>query len=152
MYWIDGDRYRQRKDFQPELTLSFTRENGMTTAADNTAGRAVEKKEEKVEKRRALGRGLESLLPGPRIVMPPVQAGEQGGETKTSHFVPDDNSVGVRDGSGVDAGLRGAKPDEAVTPFEQQHDGTISVQAQSIPRQTVVNLAIELIDKNPYQT
>jgi ParB family transcriptional regulator, chromosome partitioning protein len=39
----------------------------MTTgAAENTAGRAGDK--EKVEKRRALGRGLESLLPGPRAV------------------------------------------------------------------------------------
>jgi ParB family chromosome partitioning protein len=40
----------------------------MTTgAAENTAGRAGDK--EKVEKRRALGRGLESLLPGPRAVV-----------------------------------------------------------------------------------
>jgi ParB family transcriptional regulator, chromosome partitioning protein len=37
-----------------------------TSAAENTAGRAGDK--EKVEKRRALGRGLESLLPGPRVV------------------------------------------------------------------------------------
>ena len=36
------------------------------TAADGTA-RVAEK--EKVEKRRALGRGLESLLPGPRVVV-----------------------------------------------------------------------------------
>src|SRR5271166_1573149 len=42
----------------------------MTTAAENLAGSVVEKKEEKVEKRRALGRGLESLLPGPRVVAP----------------------------------------------------------------------------------
>jgi ParB family chromosome partitioning protein len=40
----------------------------MTTgAAENTAGRTGDK--EKVEKRRALGRGLESLLPGPRAVV-----------------------------------------------------------------------------------
>jgi ParB family chromosome partitioning protein len=38
----------------------------VTTA---TAGHA-EKDKEKVEKRRALGRGLESLLPGPRVVRP----------------------------------------------------------------------------------
>jgi ParB family chromosome partitioning protein len=37
-----------------------------TSAAENTAGRVADK--EKVEKRRALGRGLESLLPGPRVV------------------------------------------------------------------------------------
>src|SRR5580698_9758045 len=39
-----------------------------TSAAENTAGRAENKDKEKVEKRRALGRGLESLLPGPRVV------------------------------------------------------------------------------------
>jgi hypothetical protein len=44
-----------------------------TSAAENLAGRTVEKKDEKVEKRRALGRGLESLLPGPRVVAPAPQ-------------------------------------------------------------------------------
>ena len=40
-----------------------------TTAAEKVAGSGVvEKKEEKVEKRRALGRGLGALLPGPRVV------------------------------------------------------------------------------------
>jgi ParB family transcriptional regulator, chromosome partitioning protein len=37
-----------------------------TSAAEKSAGRVADK--EKVEKRRALGRGLESLLPGPRVV------------------------------------------------------------------------------------
>ena len=45
----------------------------MTTAtAGNLAGQSGEKDKEKVEKRRALGRGLASLLPGPRVVPPPV--------------------------------------------------------------------------------
>jgi len=39
-----------------------------TTAAENLPGHSVQKEKEKVEKRRALGRGLESLLPGPRVV------------------------------------------------------------------------------------
>ncbi len=39
-----------------------------TSAAENMAGRVADKDKEKVEKRRALGRGLESLLPGPRVV------------------------------------------------------------------------------------
>ncbi len=38
-----------------------------TSAAANVAGH-LDKDKEKVEKRRALGRGLESLLPGPRVV------------------------------------------------------------------------------------
>src|SRR5258708_8054587 len=47
----------------------------MATTAENLAGRVAGNQEkEKVEKRRALGRGLESLLPGPRVVAPaPVQ-------------------------------------------------------------------------------
>jgi len=57
---------------------------------------AAEKKDEKVEKRRALGRGLESLLPGPRVVAPsregaPVPSGAEGGETKVPRFARDDN-------------------------------------------------------------
>jgi ParB family chromosome partitioning protein len=42
-----------------------------TSAVEKVAGHpVVEKKQEKVEKRRALGRGLASLLPGPRVVVP----------------------------------------------------------------------------------
>ncbi len=41
----------------------------MTTSAASVAGHGEKDKDkEKVEKRRALGRGLESLLPGPRVV------------------------------------------------------------------------------------
>ncbi len=51
----------------------------MTTAtAGNLAGHP-EKDKEKVEKRRALGRGLESLLPGPRVVRPPLVNSPQDG-------------------------------------------------------------------------
>jgi ParB family transcriptional regulator, chromosome partitioning protein len=43
-----------------------------TATAGNLVGHPEKDKEkEKVEKRRALGRGLESLLPGPRVVRPP---------------------------------------------------------------------------------
>src|SRR5438445_9257131 len=47
----------------------------MTTATTgNLAEQASDKDKEKMEKRRALGRGLASLLPGPRVVAqaPPV--------------------------------------------------------------------------------
>ncbi len=53
-------------------------EDPMTTvAAGNVAGHAGDKDKEKVEKRRALGRGLASLLPGPRVV-PPAAGGDAG--------------------------------------------------------------------------
>src|SRR5438309_1711194 len=71
----------------------MTREmNGMTktAAAENVVVRAADK--EKVEKRRALGRGLESLLPGPRVVggTAPGQSGGAGGRPQIPHFVRND--------------------------------------------------------------
>jgi ParB family transcriptional regulator, chromosome partitioning protein len=91
----------------------------------------AEKKDEKVEKRRALGRGLESLLPGPRVVAPareggPGQIGGEGGETKVPRFARDD------------------------TPAPQNE--VISIHAQAISGSSVVNLDVTLIDANPYQT
>jgi ParB family transcriptional regulator, chromosome partitioning protein len=161
-------------------------------AAEKLAGRTgAEKKEEKVEKRRALGRGLESLLPGPRVVVPSTEqggaggpgqsgggAGEkqvphfvrndkglggEGGETKVPRFARDDNSVGER-AAGVIAGmasqeleagamLAAGQPRAAVPTLEQPEPReVISIQAQAMPGNLVVNLDIELIEKNPYQT
>ena len=83
-----------------------------TSAAENLAGHPGERKDEKVEKRRALGRGLESLLPGPRVVVSPesrassperveVESSGAGGEKQVPHFVRNDKGLGGRDdGSG----------------------------------------------------
>src|SRR5580658_9019733 len=113
-----------------------------TTAAENLARHPVtEKKEEKVEKRRALGRGLESLLPGLRVIAPgsggaPVQDSGDAGEQQVPHFVRNDNALEV--------------------PASEEMDGeVISIQAVAenrVPHNLVTNLAVELIDKNPYQT
>jgi ParB family transcriptional regulator, chromosome partitioning protein len=136
------------------------------TAATNLAG--SEKKEEKVEKRRALGRGLESLLPGPRVVAPaeprppfakdakdgapgiaaPDYGTAAGGGQQVSHFVRNDNGVGDM---GVSAAS--AQMDAGRTGVSAPHEPeVISIQAVAISGNTVTNLAIELIDKNPYQT
>src|ERR1700733_6214100 len=69
----------------------------MTTAAAEKAGTHPAEKE-KVEKRRALGRGLESLLPGPRVVAPKAaEAGVEGGAQQIPHRasgpVRNDNAV-----------------------------------------------------------
>ena len=77
-----------------------------TATAGNLAGHQ-EKDKEKVEKRRALGRGLESLLPGPRVVRPPQANSAQD---VAASAVP---VSGVRTGaeapgsSGTDAALKG---------------------------------------------
>ncbi len=141
------------------------------------AGHPVEKKEEKVEKRRALGRGLESLLPGPRVVAPSAishepsaigagsVAGDSGGggvqETKVPRVARDDN--GGRDGSGGGLALQelDATRAEAPAPHDPSLDSpyepgeVISIQAVAenrVPHNLVTNVPIELIDKNPYQT
>src|SRR3982074_823507 len=72
----------------------------MATTAAEAAGHPAEKEKEKVEKRRALGRGLESLLPGPRVVTPPAvpsggapaQGGRAAGEQQIPHFVRNDKT------------------------------------------------------------
>jgi|SRR5208283_3580923 len=156
-----------------------------TTAAEKLAGHAgSEKKEEKVEKRRALGRGLASLLPGPRVVarhesgvggvemsstaVAPVPGGGGAGEQQVPHFVRNDNvgirndnvgirndNVGIGDDSGgndqvseeIDVGTRAGAP----APHPHGHE-VISISAEAMPRNLVVNLDIALIEKNPYQT
>ncbi|MGP0017095.1 MAG: ParB/RepB/Spo0J family partition protein [Candidatus Sulfotelmatobacter sp.] len=76
-----------------------------TVAAENLAGR-VEKDKEKVEKRRALGRGLESLLPGPRVVGP-GQSGGTADKQQVPHFVRNDKTIASSSG---DAGTRTVAP------------------------------------------
>jgi ParB family transcriptional regulator, chromosome partitioning protein len=123
---------------------------------------AAEKKDEKVEKRRALGRGLESLLPGPRVVAPggvgaPVQDSGGAGEKQVHHFVRNDKSLdgatlqeldATRAGAPFDAAQGRSAPHEQVAP----DDEVISIQAQAMPGNLVVNLDIGLIERNPYQT
>jgi len=62
---------RPAKDGRPQDDKREGTSIVTTATAGNLAGHP-EKDKEKVEKRRALGRGLESLLPGPRVVRPPV--------------------------------------------------------------------------------
>jgi len=111
---------------------------------------AAEKKDEKVEKRKALGRGLASLLPGPRVVssteprtpsggavavVTPSQGGESASQTETDE---------VRAAEAAHAGV--SAPHNPATTM-------ISIQPQAIQQDHMVAfLNVELIDKNPYQT
>src|ERR1700730_15489736 len=83
----------------------------MTTTAAISTEKVADKA---VEKRRALGRGLDSLLPGPRA----VESGNAGG-----------------------------------APASHVH-GTVlpEVQAQAARGDSVVEIPLDLIDENPYQT
>jgi ParB family transcriptional regulator, chromosome partitioning protein len=127
-----------------------------TAAAENLAGQAaIGKKDEKVEKRRALGRGLESLLPGPRVVAGtesrvasggPSSPGDAAGETKVSRFARDDSSAGTP----ASVEMEARRP-EVSAPHEQIQHEVISIQAEAMPANMVANISIELIEKNPYQ-
>ena len=69
-----------------------------TAAAENKAGHSGEK----VEKRRALGRGLESLLPGPRVVAPAQSSGAVGKQqVPPLHSVPGRNDNVNKNASSV---------------------------------------------------
>jgi ParB family transcriptional regulator, chromosome partitioning protein len=92
-----------------------------------------EKKDDKTEKRKALGRGLASLLPGPRVVSP--------------NFEPRVSAVGH---SGSLAPPQTSHPlDE--TPAAHAASEVISIESAA-PDHVITELSVELIDKNPYQT
>ena len=145
-----------------------------TSAAENLAGHA-EKKDEKVEKRRALGRGLESLLPGPRVVAPggagaPVKGGGDGGGKQVPHFVRNDNASEDKASGDKTSGDK-ASTDTGSQEMEASRTGVsdpheplasdvlpgevISIQAVAearIPQDRVTHLRVDVIEKNPYQT
>jgi ParB family transcriptional regulator, chromosome partitioning protein len=149
-----------------------------TSAAEKVAGAVPEKKEEKIEKRRALGRGLESLLPGPRVVVaspesrvatvevpsPTVDGGSSsdGGEQQVPRFARNDkaseNPRFARDDmSRVVAldPLSSEEMDARRTGVSAPHEPlpeVISIQGQANSVSQVVNLDVNLIEKNPYQT
>ncbi|HTC45843.1 MAG TPA: ParB/RepB/Spo0J family partition protein [Candidatus Aquilonibacter sp.] len=88
--------------------------------------------EKKDEKRKALGRGLASLLPGPRV----VPSGEASGVSAT----PAAPAIAP----GMTATRAGAP-----APHETSD---VPIQGQASAQHVVTNLSIESIDKNPYQT
>ena len=147
-----------------------------TTAAEKTAHSA---EKERPEKRRALGRGLESLLPGPRVVpeaqpapVRPIVAPAPGEENARAR-VPAPHGAAVSAPQPepavvemiqpvVEGDLAELAPASRLRPHDPawsgptqpvEEDVTILAQAESrIPPDLVANLAIEDIDKNPFQT
>jgi ParB family chromosome partitioning protein len=102
----------------------------MTTMANAAVeGKSTEKIQ---EKRRALGRGLESLLPGPRVVpTAPEGTGSQFSVVSSQSLVP--GSQG-----NVEAALEPVAG--TVERLQAAADGDVQL------------LAIDLIERNPYQT
>jgi ParB family chromosome partitioning protein len=114
-----------------------------------TTSNAAEKTHEKLaEKRRALGRGLESLLPGPRAVAPaptlPQSARKDGAfaSSSTSPAAPLSSSE-VSDGQ---AGAPVAPLDAGASGIDLQASG------QTPEGESVYLLDLDSIGQNPYQT
>ncbi|HST08747.1 MAG TPA: ParB/RepB/Spo0J family partition protein [Terriglobales bacterium] len=101
------------------------------------------------DKRRALGRGLESLLPGPRPAAPGAGAGS--GAT-AAHA-----GTGAHSGSAASVSAGSAGTGVAHATVAAPVPGVIAeIQAQAARRKDdgheVLDLAIALIDVNPHQT
>src|SRR6266849_4784344 len=141
----------------------------MTTsnaAVDNAVAKTgTEKVHEKLaEKRRALGRGLGSLLPGPRVVPAaptlPQSARKDGApDAAGSQFPvlssqgPDSSSSLSSSPSGADGGRAGApvSPVGAVLD-ELQAVASGQTSGGTADGEQVFRLAIDQIDHNPHQT
>src|ERR1700674_1123787 len=138
---------------------------GRNRRMQSTSNAAAEKtgpanlSEKLAEKRRALGRGLESLLPGPRVVPAaasptlPQSARKDGAPDAASSQFPvlssqrGDSSLSSSDGGGGRPGA--AVATQAGTVLDQLQ---AVASGQTADGETVFLLGIDLIDPNPYQT
>ena len=126
----------------------------MTTAVANVAGPGGEKDREKLEKRRALGRGLASLLPGPRAVAPAPATVGQPVAAPASSF-PASPPVPIASAAAAPV----SAPSSAHPAVSGHNLATADVAvigedhtARDSSGTLVVNLAIADIDRNPFQT
>ena len=109
----------------------------MTTAAGHVTGHTAEK--EKVEKRRALGRGLDSLLPGPRVV-PPAPSGGAVGQPPAPHSVRNDNALPPQPTSSPEKNVAAAPPHSSSTPLPQQNSAAVMQAAPAEPLEEPIEI------------
>jgi ParB family chromosome partitioning protein len=124
----------------------------------------VKLSEKLAEKRRALGRGLESLLPGPRVVTVPTPSPLPQTEIARKDGTPDSlgSSPSSSSLSSSSAEFAGGRPGAAVATQAEEGPldaaGTVFDQLQAVASgltadgETVFLVGIDLIDPNPYQT
>ncbi|MGA9504861.1 MAG: ParB/RepB/Spo0J family partition protein [Terriglobales bacterium] len=140
----------------------------VNTAVDKGSEKAgaVKGHEKLAEKRRALGRGLESLLPGPRVV-PAAAAVDSSSSAPT--LPQNTRKDGAPETSGSEKGSQfaAAGSHDAGAPSEGEAAGSARLEGgipgtldhlqavaegRSADGETVFVLAIDQIDPNPYQT
>lgn len=102
-----------------------------------------DKKDEKVEKRKALGRGLASLLPGPRMVAPTLATPNVTAPSATGNLQPH-----VSPETQVESAAAQAAQDASAAQLAGE---VISIQA-AVSDHAISNVSVDMIDKNPYQT
>ncbi|MGA7907248.1 MAG: ParB/RepB/Spo0J family partition protein [Candidatus Sulfotelmatobacter sp.] len=139
-----------------------------TASAQKAAENPPAKKDEKVEKRRALGRGLESLLPGPRVVAAAADsAGNVPGTAGTRAGVPgphptwaDSREQTIEIRAVADEAFDGLSDEEqnprAGAPAPHTPGEGITLQAMAAEPAargiSIRQIPIASIDENPYQT
>ena len=113
---------------------------------------AVAEEHKPAEKRRALGRGLDSLLPsGPRVVPPPV-VNQPGRTAPEPHLNPP--SFENREGWGTPAVASGGASPVPAQIAELQASAQPRKQSldAAIAGDIVQHIPLDQIDENPYQT
>jgi len=133
-----------------------------SNAAEKVEKSGVEKMAEKLaEKRRALGRGLESLLPGPRVVVDPTHS--QSARMSGAPSSAEGSAPSVVEGSerleGSGAGLAGTPVSpSSLTSLHGGEGGAVLVDLQAVAAgrtpdgAQVFLLPLEQVEHNPYQT
>jgi ParB family chromosome partitioning protein len=122
-------------------------ENYLMTTANAAAGKTgAEKVHEKLaEKRRALGRGLESLLPGPRVVTVPAAPAPASSQFPVlSSQVPDSSLSSAHGGR---AGTPVAPPTAVAGTLDE-----LQAAGRTPDGESVFELVLDQIDQNPHQT
>jgi ParB family transcriptional regulator, chromosome partitioning protein len=126
----------------------------MTISNAAVEGKSEKSHEKLTEKRRALGRGLESLLPGPRVVtVPPGVPAPTLPQSARRDGAPAESSsqfsvVGSQS-SDLSSPATADSPVAAVGGTVERLQAAASGQSAD---GEVQQLAIDLIDQNPYQT
>jgi len=127
---------------------------------------AVAEEHKHVEKRRALGRGLDSLLPsGPRVVPPPVvnpprtdtAPSSTAGISRPQGQATAAPAPVIVPGNGAPAGPASIAEIHTTSHFSQQPGevGHLTETARtgvSAPLDVIHQIPLDLIDENPYQT
>ena len=122
---------RPAKEDRPQDDKREGKDIVTTATAGHLAGHP-EKDKEKVEKRRALGRGLESLLPGPRVVKPPQANSAQDVAAANPVPVSRVTTGAEAPGSGAyDAALKGRSSTGAAA-VEQTSSAARALQAAEL--------------------